>query len=347
MPITTSQAHSALPTEADFLANSITKLDISSLPEDEQSCIICQREYSTKFPFFTPPYTRENLPLLDALPFAQIARYGRDEPVQLPCGHIFGSICLLKWLRRNMPSQDLFGAYASCLNESYASPIRTLLTHEWTPNGRVIIRSSRIRTILGFALPSLMIEVAVQTQRPRAPRQIRSLRELGLWSVGQGFSFNLPSASFGLFTREALEPFFRSNPDIEPDQPFVQILHHPLMQKAYEAIFEFFLMIANDSVAGDYPVPNYEHPCYIDTQHCRVFKWPGIFQAKIEELYAQLDFAFQDGFEQEFHSGIGAQVRRAVQLSIRALLEVLRPCTEIACEERFVEFSWEFDVVLS
>lgn len=69
----------------DFLQTS-PPVDKSTLEEEDQKCSICMSEYRGN----NEPVTKSEQGLL--------GEEASESPVKLPCGHVFGDLCIKEWL---------------------------------------------------------------------------------------------------------------------------------------------------------------------------------------------------------------------------------------------------------
>ncbi|KAF2790723.1 hypothetical protein K505DRAFT_390415 [Melanomma pulvis-pyrius CBS 109.77] len=169
----------ALPSLEEFLNNHVQRLDASSLSPDDSCCHICQEDFETFTPTISSSTSATNLSLLDALPYPQFKDNGMDEPLLLPCNHIYGSACLQQWFACSgssscpMCARSLFTSTPTNLAASpelatgaryraiRALPLRTLLTRPW--NDTHIVRLTEDATELIGRLPRVLWKVAVRT----------------------------------------------------------------------------------------------------------------------------------------------------------------------------------------
>jgi hypothetical protein len=139
-----------LPSGMDFFANVAESLSVCQLDADDATCHICTMAYlDVDAPSNNPELV--TLSLLNALPFSR-KRTTVDEPLRLPCGHIFGSFCLRTWLSTNnccplcrcvligQPRQSsLGGEYAKRLAQLRQRTLRQLMKPTWSADQTVFI----------------------------------------------------------------------------------------------------------------------------------------------------------------------------------------------------------------
>jgi hypothetical protein len=169
----------ALPTLEEFFSTNVTRLDPSTLSEDNSCCHICQEEFPTEstspFPFGTENNAMANLSLLDILPHAQMKNTGIDEPILLPCGHIYGSNCLQEWFASSGANSCPLCVTSLFTRSTYSAeyeqgsryhtirnmPLRQLLTRKWKLTD--MVRLDEDTTELTSRIPRYMWKVAVRT----------------------------------------------------------------------------------------------------------------------------------------------------------------------------------------
>ena len=81
------------PNNVDDLLQTSSCLDISTLELSDLNCLICHLEYGKDN---TEPASEPN----QQLPGQESAEY----PIKLPCGHVFGDLCIRRWLRAAHPA---------------------------------------------------------------------------------------------------------------------------------------------------------------------------------------------------------------------------------------------------
>lgn len=169
----------ALPSLEEFLTTHIQRLDASSLSPDDSRCHICQEGFHTFTPTVSSSTTTTNLSLLDALPYPQLKDNGIDEPLLLPCSHIYGSACLQTWFASSgssscpMCARSLFTsthtnacpdlATGARYHAIRALPLRALLIRPWNDTHTVSLNED-VTELIG-RLPRVMWKVAVRTMR--------------------------------------------------------------------------------------------------------------------------------------------------------------------------------------
>ena len=169
----------ALPTLQDFFSNNVTRLDPTTLSEDNSCCHICQEEFPTKFTspshFGTDNDATTNLSLLGMLPYAQLKNTGIDEPILLPCGHVYGSSCLQEWFASSGANSCPLCATSLFTKSTYSAeyeqgsryhsirnmPLRQLLTRKWSLTD--IVSLDEDITELTSRIPRYMWKIAVRT----------------------------------------------------------------------------------------------------------------------------------------------------------------------------------------
>lgn len=150
-----------MPTAAEFL-ESVDIVDCTSLSQAEKTCYICQEDFSEALLCVDKPRADlEALSILDMLPFRRLKDIGCDEPIRLPCNHVFGSWCLQRWLADKGNSCPLC-RLRLCVRENewdleeeferrYIAlahvPFRALLSQRTCNEGSILLTSRIVRTI--------------------------------------------------------------------------------------------------------------------------------------------------------------------------------------------------------
>jgi hypothetical protein len=154
-------------------------VDYISLSEEEKTCYICQEDFSEQISCLdTSKPAMEALLILDILPYRKLKDIGCDEPIRLPCNHVFGSSCLQRWLGENGNSCPLCRLQLCArgsewdLEEEFARrqhallhlPFRSLLNQEMCNESTILLNEESARKIKD-QLVVRMIEFVLRLQR--------------------------------------------------------------------------------------------------------------------------------------------------------------------------------------
>ena len=84
------------PSEVEGILKSLSRVEINLLEADDLKCSICHSEYSKERGDTTKQVSDFDEESSD--PEAS------ENPVMLPCGHLFGDLCIYKWLQEPRPA---------------------------------------------------------------------------------------------------------------------------------------------------------------------------------------------------------------------------------------------------
>lgn len=82
--------------EVEGILTTLSRVEIRLLEADDLKCLICQSEYGEERGDITNPVSDFD----EELPDPQAP----ESPMILPCGHLFGDLCMYKWLREPQPA---------------------------------------------------------------------------------------------------------------------------------------------------------------------------------------------------------------------------------------------------
>jgi hypothetical protein len=247
-------SETAMFTFMDIL-NAVEILDITSLPQDETTCFICQEAFSKNR---SKPQPHINtLALFKALPFLPHdiidIDIDNDLPIRLPCGHIFGLSCMKLWLeeggttcplcrhevgtRSGGCDEDEDEEYDRRFEEILQTPLREPLAHH-SPSDYVVRLCTKTYDMIRSDLPAFMVRVALRLYDVRAlPEVVQN------WSLefDDATNYNLYMDEFWKRNHWYLMPRHKEVRDL---------LTRPEMKAAYVRICEVCTWLMKSAKSG-------------------------------------------------------------------------------------------------
>ena len=306
---------------AEFITTSLGKLDLATISEHTSRCHICLQEFADQI-------LSSNQEAFQALPFNELLR---DDPVILPCGHIFGEVCFTLWsssgnttcpMCRAVLFQDETGDGSQDLIRQFrllpSIPFRTLLKPEWDEKSTVFLKDSANSTgklVARFA--KFIFIVAIRVTLGSGPAK------MGLPSSTPTQEFRYPRTTFPLdsddasnfrnWYRDYLEAFLRAN---------------HIDKRCLKGLDLSILDLLSDSRISRY----YAFQCAIfkfraDCPCQRIYGCGHAF--KLQELYDKMKSAMAREFFINVNDGDPWEPWKVVGSAVKATLEYERRLSEL------------------